>query len=311
MSENYKTIEYITLPPEKTEEGQPEQLAKTYEIADKTWRESPLFNIKTGDIIRWNRKGSGGGSNILDQDGKIEQEYFPSWVNDVLQFNGQEAFPQVGESDKIYIDQISNLLYRWNGNEYIAISSPPEEEEEEIEYTATFPIGIDTDTNEIYHQDSGVTTGIYKGYFASKGEGFYTPSFDINEQGHVIYASNLGTLIPDNSASAATNGGLLKGFNWATGIRSYISSGYYLNAGNTSYSINISTDSSSNYSYKTNFRVVDVQAYDAITFEPVFVDWSQDKIYSGGSSITLTVSIASAYDHRIIFFPILTYAAQH
>lgn len=81
-----------------------------------------------------------------------------------------------------------------------------------------------------------------------------------------------------------------------------------MNAGNTSYSINISTDRSSNYSYKTNFRVVDVQAYDAITFEPVFVDWSQDKIYSEGSSITLTVSIASAYDHRIIFFPILTYA---
>jgi hypothetical protein len=44
------------------------------------------------------------------------------------------------------------------------------------------------------------------------------------------------------------------------------------------------------------------------TYEPVIVDWSCDKVFSAGGSITVTISIAAAYSHDIRWFPVLTYA---
>lgn len=175
-------------------------------------------------------------------------------------------------------------------------------------YTATSPIDITDDV--ISHEDSGVTAGTYDGGVV-KDTGFYFPSFTVDSMGHITSATDLGGLIPDITTSNATNaynGGILSPSDWAMSLRSHISYGYTLSAGNTSASYTITQDYNSGYGFQTAFRIADVQAYDATTFEPVLVDWTQDKIQSSGSSITLTVSIASAYTNSIRIFPILTYA---
>lgn len=59
----------------------------------------------------------------LDENGIILSSQLPSYVDDVLEFNGLSEFPAVGESGKIYIDVEKNLSYRWGGSVYVPISS--------------------------------------------------------------------------------------------------------------------------------------------------------------------------------------------
>lgn len=172
-------------------------------------------------------------------------------------------------------------------------------------YTATSPIDITNDV--ISHEASGVTAGTYDGG-AVKNTGFYFPSFTVDSMGHITSATDLGGLIPDITYYDTSLSGVISPYTWAEGLRNYSSYGTTISAGNTTSSITISSDAYSGYSMKTYFRVADVQAYDVSTYEPVIVDWKTNKIYSGGSSITLTVSIASAYPNNIIYFPILTYS---
>lgn len=172
-------------------------------------------------------------------------------------------------------------------------------------YTATSPIDITSDV--ISHETSGVTAGTYDGGVV-KNTGFYIPSFTVDSMGHITSATDLGALIPDITYYDTPTSGVISPYTWAEGLRNYSSYGTTISAGNTTSSITISSDPYSGYSLRTYFRVADVQAYDVSTYEPVIVDWKTDKIYSGGSSITLTVSIASAYTNNIIYFPILTYS---
>lgn len=175
-------------------------------------------------------------------------------------------------------------------------------------YTAESPISISS-SNVISHDNALAELLTAQGRWVS-GTGYYFPYVQADEKGHVVDLTNIGEIIPVNtsSTSGATKGQTLMPASWANGLRSMISSGYRLTAGSTSLTITVSTDSSSAYAYRTNFRVVDVQAYDATTFEPVIVDWTTDKLYSAGGSITITVSIRSAYSHSIMLFPVLTYA---
>ena len=176
-------------------------------------------------------------------------------------------------------------------------------------YTATTPISISAQ-NDISHDDSGVgSAGYTTAYYDSKN-GYYIPRVDYDSKGHLTDITNtMGTLIPLNtSTSGSTNPVVLSQYSWALGMRSSINTGYTLSAGNTTQSQTISADTGSVYSYQSNFRVADVQAYDVTTFEPVIVDWSCDKVFSAGGSITVTISIAAAYTHDIRWFPILTYA---
>ena len=38
----------------------------------------------------------------LDSGQKVEEKYLPSYVDDVLEFENLEAFPETGETGKIY-----------------------------------------------------------------------------------------------------------------------------------------------------------------------------------------------------------------
>ena len=58
----------------------------------------------------------------LDTNGKVPSSQLPSYVDDVLEYNGKSNFPSTGETGKIYIDIATNLTYRWSGSAYVEIS---------------------------------------------------------------------------------------------------------------------------------------------------------------------------------------------
>lgn len=58
----------------------------------------------------------------LGSDGKVPASQLPSYVDDVLEYDSKSAFPQAGETGKIYVDKATNLAYRWGGTAYVEIS---------------------------------------------------------------------------------------------------------------------------------------------------------------------------------------------
>lgn len=62
-------------------------------------------------------------SNLLDDSEKINSNYLPSYVDDVLEFDWRSQFPTKGESGKIYIEKQPNTSYRWTGNHYEMIAT--------------------------------------------------------------------------------------------------------------------------------------------------------------------------------------------
>ena len=68
------------------------------------------------------KKGVANGLAELDENGIVPSSQLPSYVDDVLEYSSQNAFPATGESGKIYIAQDTNLTYRWSGSGYAEIS---------------------------------------------------------------------------------------------------------------------------------------------------------------------------------------------
>ena len=54
-------------------------------------------------------------------DGKVPSANLPSYVDDALEFANLAAFPETGESGKIYLAVATNLIYRWTGSTYVLI----------------------------------------------------------------------------------------------------------------------------------------------------------------------------------------------
>lgn len=59
----------------------------------------------------------------LDAAGKVPASQLPSFVDDVIEVNGIDAAPETGETDKIYVDTVTNKTYRWSGTSYVEISA--------------------------------------------------------------------------------------------------------------------------------------------------------------------------------------------
>ena len=68
-------------------------------------------------------KGAVNGVAELDESGKVPSSQLPSYVDDVLEFDSQSAFPGTGESGKIYVAKDTNKTYRWSGSSYVEISA--------------------------------------------------------------------------------------------------------------------------------------------------------------------------------------------
>lgn len=89
----------------------------TYDIKDTTARQD------IGGKLNTSLKGAANGLAELDANGKVPSTQLPSYVDDVLEYNGQSAFPTTGETGKIYVDTATNKTYRWSGSSYVEISS--------------------------------------------------------------------------------------------------------------------------------------------------------------------------------------------
>ena len=81
-----------------------------------------LSNVTNEAQIPLSQKGTQNGVATLDNTGKIPSTQLPSYVDDVLEYDNYDSFPETGESGKIYIDKQENQEYRWGGSKYVVIS---------------------------------------------------------------------------------------------------------------------------------------------------------------------------------------------
>lgn len=73
--------------------------------------------------IAESEKGVANGVATLDAAGKVPAAQLPSYVDDVKEYENKAAFPETGESDKIYVDIDTGSIYRWSGTQYIQINA--------------------------------------------------------------------------------------------------------------------------------------------------------------------------------------------
>lgn len=138
--------------------------------------------------------------------GIINQANLPSYVDDVLEFANKAAFPTKGESGKIYVDQATNITYRWGGTAYVEISPS---------------LALGTTSSTAFRGDYGNTA--YQ-HAVAKGSAFAQGMYKIttNSAGHVtaaqvitksditalgIPAQDTNTWIAMKGASASAAGG--------------------------------------------------------------------------------------------------------
>lgn len=62
------------------------------------------------------------GADVWATLGTVPSERLPSYIDDVLEFANQAAFPATGETGKIYTDLSTNDTFRWGGSVYTRIS---------------------------------------------------------------------------------------------------------------------------------------------------------------------------------------------
>ena len=53
--------------------------------------------------------------------GLVPASQLPSYVDDVLEFDSRDAFPDTGEDGKIYVAKDTNKTYRWSGSVYVGV----------------------------------------------------------------------------------------------------------------------------------------------------------------------------------------------
>ena len=81
-----------------------------------------LGNVTNDAQVKRTEMGANGGVATLDSSGKVPSSQLPSYVDDVLEYARLSAFPNTGESGKIYVAQDTGITYRWSGTTYTEIS---------------------------------------------------------------------------------------------------------------------------------------------------------------------------------------------
>jgi len=72
--------------------------------------------------------GEAGGIASLNENGKVPESQLPSYVDDVEEYSSASAFPEEGETGKIYVATDTGICYRWTGTVYTAITDPTKED---------------------------------------------------------------------------------------------------------------------------------------------------------------------------------------
>lgn len=106
-----------------------DKLATAVTINGVSFDGSQNITVADDTKIPLTQKGAADGVASLDSSGKVPSEQLPSYVDDVLSYESQSAFPEEGESGKIYLAEDTNLIYRWaaasggEGGSYIEVSA--------------------------------------------------------------------------------------------------------------------------------------------------------------------------------------------
>lgn len=87
-----------------------------------TGLDTRVTTIETSNYIPSSQRGAASGVAELDSGGKVPSSQLPAYVDDVLEYASQSAFPATGETGKIYVALDTNLTYRWSGSAYVEIS---------------------------------------------------------------------------------------------------------------------------------------------------------------------------------------------
>ena len=82
-----------------------------------------LGNVTNDAQVKRSEMGVASGVATLDESGKVPTSQLPSYVDDVLEYDSQTAFPSTGETGKIYVAKDTNKTYRWGGTDYVEISA--------------------------------------------------------------------------------------------------------------------------------------------------------------------------------------------
>lgn len=89
-------------------------------------------SMPASDVYSWAKASSKPSYSFSEISGKVNastqltgtvpSSCLPSYVDDVLEYNGLSNFPTTGEAGKIYTDTSTNKVYRWGGSSYVVIS---------------------------------------------------------------------------------------------------------------------------------------------------------------------------------------------
>ena len=135
-----------------------------------TYTASEVGAVSTGAV------GAANGVASLGSDGKIPSSQLPSFVDDVLEYDTESAFPSSGEAGKIYVDKSTNKTFRWSGTQYVVIGSS---------------LALGTTTGSAFDGANGQAA--YTHAVTNKGAAFTSGLYKIttNAEGHVTAATKV------------------------------------------------------------------------------------------------------------------------
>lgn len=92
------------------------------QITDFTPGDYLTTSAAASTYIPLSQKGAANGVATLDATGLVPSSQLPSYVDDVLEYANEAAFPASGETGKLYVDLSDNSVHRWSGSAYIDIT---------------------------------------------------------------------------------------------------------------------------------------------------------------------------------------------
>lgn len=99
--------------------------AQSFSIQRSNHTGTQAINTVDGLQAALDAKQAAGSYATLDAGGKVPSSQLPSFVDDVLEYADQTAFPATGETGKIYVAIDNGKVYRWSGSAYVEISGSP------------------------------------------------------------------------------------------------------------------------------------------------------------------------------------------
>ena len=136
----------------------------------------PSYTASEVGAVSTGAVGAANGVASLGEDGKIPSSQLPSFVDDVLEYDTESAFPSSGEAGKIYVDKSTNKTFRWSGTQYVVIGSS---------------LALGTTTGSAFDGANGQAA--YTHAVTNKGAAFTSGLYKIttNAEGHVTAATKV------------------------------------------------------------------------------------------------------------------------